>query len=110
MAYDEETAHRIRAVLQNEPNLTEKKMFGGIGFMINGNMAVGVRGRGGLMIRLDPSDRDAALARPHAGEFEMNGKKMAGWVTVDAAGLHDDDALRAWIEQATAFTRTLPPK
>ena len=97
MAYDEALADRVREVLEIlEPGgaVTSKKMFGGIGFMIQGNMAVGVSGQGGLMLRVPPEQTDELAAREHTRPFEMRGKAMAGWLRVDADGVEDDDQLR----------------
>ena len=113
MAYDEELADRVREVLEIlEPGggVTSKKMFGGIGFMIQGNMAVGVSGQGGLMLRIPPEQTDELAAREHTRLFEMRGKAMAGWLRVDADGVEDDDQLRGWVEIGVDHVRTMPPK
>jgi TfoX/Sxy family transcriptional regulator of competence genes len=110
MAYDEELAERIRAEVAGENNLAEMKMFGGLAFLIGGNMAVGVSGQGGLMIRCDPDDTDELLAEPGAQPFEMRGKAMRGWLRVDADAVEDDDALRTWVERGASYARSLPPK
>lgn len=109
MAYDEDLANRLRLLLGGE-NLTEKKMFGGLAFLLNGRMSVAAIGQGGLMVRVDPAETDAMLREPGAGPFEMHGRPMKGWVQVDAAALDDDAALRAWAERGLAYARTLPPK
>ncbi len=110
MAYDEELAERIRAEVAGEQDLTEMKMFGGLAFLIGGNMAVGVSGKGGLMIRCDPDETEALLAEPGAQPFEMRNRDMKGWLRVEADAVEDDDALRAWVERGTAYARALPPK
>jgi TfoX/Sxy family transcriptional regulator of competence genes len=110
MAYDEELAERIRAEVAGEQSLTEMKMFGGLAFLIGGNMAVGVSGQGGLMIRCDPDDTEAFLGEPGAQPFEMRNRGMKGWLRVEADAVEDDDSLRAWVERGTAYARSLPPK
>jgi TfoX/Sxy family transcriptional regulator of competence genes len=110
MAYDEDLAERIRAEVAGEKNLTEMKMFGGLAFLIGGNMAVAASGQGGLMLRCDPDDTEVLLQEPGAQEFEMRGKGMTGWLRVDAKTVEDDDALRTWVERGTAYARSLPPK
>jgi TfoX/Sxy family transcriptional regulator of competence genes len=110
MAYDEELAERIRAEVAGEQDLTEMKMFGGLAFLIGGNMAVAASGQGGLMLRCDPEDTEALLGEPGAQEFEMRGKSMRGWLRVDARAVEDDEALRAWVERGAAYARSLPPK
>lgn len=109
MAYDEGLAERVRAELAGESGLSEKKMFGGIAFFLDGNMAVGVSGDQ-LMVRVGPARHEAALQRPHARVFDMSGRPMKGWIAVGAAGLGDDEALSTWVGEGAAFARTLPPK
>ena len=109
MAYDEALAQRIRAALPGMPGLAEKKMFGGIGFLLDGNMACGVSGQN-LLVRLSPADTDAALAQPHVRVFDMTGRPMRGWVLVESAGVESADALERWVAQGIAFAQTLPPK
>lgn len=108
MAYDEDLANRLRLLLGGE--LTEKKMFGGLAFLLNGRMSVAAIGDGGLMVRVDPVETDAMLHEPGAGPFEMHGRPLKGWLLVDAAVLDDDAVLRAWAERGLAYARTLPPK
>lgn len=110
MAYDEELATRIRGVLAGEPGLVEKKMFGGVGFMIDGNMAVGIHRHSNLLVRIKPDDHEAALAKPETRMFEMNGKQMKGWIVVDSAALGDEATLSSWVQQGAAFAKSLPPK
>ncbi len=110
MAYDEELAQRIRELLADEPDVAEKRMFGGLAFLVGGRMSVGARGRGGLMLRCDPDDTDALVAEPHAHPFEMRGKAMRGWLRVDAEGADTKEALQAWIWPAVEYARSLPPK
>lgn len=91
------------------PGLVEKKMFGGVGFLLAGNMACGVH-TDGLIVRVGPNAYAAALTRPHAAPFDMTGRPMTGWVRIAAAGCADDAVLREWVEQAVHFVLTLPPK
>ena len=110
MAYDEQLAERIRGLVRNEPGLTERKIFGGHAFLINGNMSVSASGQGGLLLRVDPEQTDALLAEPHAEPFVMRGRPMDGWLRVDPAGLANDEALRRWVAAGVGYARTLPPK
>ena len=109
MAFDEGLAHRIRQILEEEPGLTEKKMFGGVGYMIHGNMACGVHGDG-LIVRVGPDQYHEALTVPHTREFDMTGRPTKGWVVVDPAGYESDDALRDWVQQGVEFALSLPAK
>ena len=109
MAYDEGLAQRLREALADADGLTERRMFGGIAFMLGGNMAVGVTGDE-LMVRTGPQRYAEALAHPHARVFDMTGRTMRGWVVVAPDGLADDAALSAWVEMGVAFARSLPPK
>ncbi len=110
MAYDEELADRVRDVLDPEPGLTSKQMFGGIGFMLDGHMAVGVSGQGGLMLRVPREQTEELAAREHAEPFEMRGRAMAGWLRVGAEGVEDDAQLREWVAIGVGYVRGLPPK
>ena len=110
MAYDVELADRIRAVVQAEPGLTEKTMFGGLAFLIHGNMAVSASSKGGLLLRIDPADGESLIRQPHADRFEMRGRQMSGWLRVDAAAVETDDDLRRWVDHGVAYARSLPPK
>jgi TfoX/Sxy family transcriptional regulator of competence genes len=110
MGYDVELAERIRELLAGEP-VREKKMFGGLAFLLNGNMSVAASGQGGIMVRVDPSESEALLAEPGATEFEMGGRgPMKGWLRVSAEVLDDDETLGAWVSRGAAYARTLPPK
>jgi hypothetical protein len=110
MAYDEDLAERIRALLVDEAGVTEQRMFGGLAFLIGGNMAVAASGQGGLMLRAEPEETAALAAQPHAGPMEMRGRTMQGWLRVDAEGVARDAELEPWVRHAVAYTRTLPPK
>jgi TfoX/Sxy family transcriptional regulator of competence genes len=110
MAYDEDLANRVRELIGVESGLTEKKMFGGLAFLINGNMSVGVSGHGGLMVRVDPAETDALLARPHARAFEMRGREMQGWLRVDSEGVRTKRQLEPWVRRGVTYARSLPPK
>ena len=92
MAYDEDLANRIRELLAGEPDVTEKTMFGGLAFLVGGNMAVAASGQGGLMVRVDPEATDALVAKPHARPFEMRGRAMRGWLRVDPEGVRHASA------------------
>ena len=110
MAYDEYLADRIRALVGGERGLTEQKMFGGLAFLIDGNMSVSASGQGGLLLRVDPEQTDELLAEPHAQPFVMRGRAMDGWLRVDPAGLESDADLERWVTTGVAYARTLPPK
>lgn len=110
MAYDEGLANRIRALLADEEAVTEKKMFGGLAFLLRGNMCVSASGRGGLLLRVDPADTSACLARPHVTLMEMGGRTMPGWLVVAPGGLQPERELAAWVRRGVTFTMTLPPK
>jgi TfoX/Sxy family transcriptional regulator of competence genes len=110
MAYDEDLANRVRELIAAEPGLTEKKMFGGLAFLIDGNMSVGVSGQGGLMVRIEPAETDALVAKAHARPFEMRGREMQGWLRVDAEGLRTKRQLEPWVRRGVTYARSLPPK
>jgi hypothetical protein len=110
MAYDEDLANLIRECLADEPGIVEKRMFGGLAFLIGGNMAVAASGQGGLLVRVDPDESDALLEEPHAGLMEMRGRTMAGWLRVDAGGAQTREAVQPWVERGAAYARTLPAK
>ena len=110
MAFDEDLADRVRALVAQEPGFAEKRMFGGVAMMLAGNMAVVVRGKGGLMVRVDPAESDQLRNEPGVEATVMRGRPMRGWLTIDPAACATDAALRRWVEHATTFTRTLPPK
>src|SRR6516164_1331259 len=109
MAFDESLAERIRQGLGRKKGITEKKMFGGIGFLLNGNMCVGVW-KESLIVRLDPDDYDDALKEPFVKEFDITGRPMKGWVLVGAEGIESDEQLKDWIGLAVKFVGKLPGK
>ena len=110
MAYDELLAERVRELLEGESGVVEKKMFGGLAFLIGGHMAVTVSRAGGLMMRCDPAETAALLERPHTQPFEMRGREMDGWLRIEPAGLEGDDDLQAWVDHGVSLARALPPK
>jgi TfoX/Sxy family transcriptional regulator of competence genes len=109
MAYDEGLADRIRSQLGRQSGLSERKMFGGIGFMIGGNMVAGVSGDD-LMLRIGPERHDEALSRPGARVFDMTGRPMKGWLLVSRSAVSTDDSLTSWLDDALDFARALPAK
>ena len=110
MAYDEELAERVRALVADVPAVEEKKMFGGLGFIVSGNMAVAASGQGGLLVRVDPDESDALVGSTAAYPMEMRSRTMAGWLRVDSADVAADDELAGWVERGVAYARSLPPK
>jgi TfoX/Sxy family transcriptional regulator of competence genes len=110
MAYDEDLAARIRELLAAERAVTERKMFGGLAFLINGNMSVSASGQGGLLVRVDPDESDSLLEKPGVGLMEMGGRSMAGWLRVDADAVRTKKQLGTWVDRGVAFARSLPPK
>jgi len=110
MAYDEALAERIRALVEAEPALTEKKMFGGLGFMVGGNMAVAASGQGGLLVRVDPEESEQLVSSTPAYPMEMRGRQMGGWLRLDTADVESDEALADWVGRGVAYARSLPPK
>ncbi len=110
MAYDEDLANRIRELMAGEADVTEQAMFGGLAFLIGGNMAVAASGQGGLMVRVEPEETDALLERPHARPFEMRGRSMRGWLRVDDEGVRTKRQLEPWVRRGVAYARSLPPK
>jgi TfoX/Sxy family transcriptional regulator of competence genes len=109
MPYSESLAARVRDLVGSRRGISEKKMFGGVGFLLHGNMLVGIWQQS-LIVRLGAEQAAAALEEPEVGEFDITGKPMKGWVMVAPDGLDTDDQLRRWIELATEFVRTLPKK
>jgi TfoX/Sxy family transcriptional regulator of competence genes len=110
MPYDEDLANRIRELILTEEGVTEQKMFGGLAFLIGGNMSVSASGQGGLLLRVDPAETDALLEKPHASAFEMRGRAMQGWLRVNPDGVRTKRQLERWVARGVAFARSLPPK
>lgn len=110
MAYDEELADRIREVVHGEPGLSEKRMFGGLAFLINGNMAVSASGQGGVLLRVDPAATESLVDGQHVRRFEMRGREMNGWLHLDPEILGAADELRRWVDHGLTYARSLPPK
>jgi TfoX/Sxy family transcriptional regulator of competence genes len=110
MAYDEELAARIRDLVSGEADLTERKMFGGLAFLIGGNMSVAASGQGGLLVRVDPQRSDALVATTVARPMEMRGREMQGWLRVAGQDVRTKRQLERWVRLGTAYARSLPPK
>jgi len=110
MAYDEDLANRIRELIAGEPGVTEQRMFGGLAFLVGGNMSVAASGQGGLMVRVAPEETEALVGKPHAGRFEMRGRAMQGWLRVDAEGVRTKRQLEPWVRRGVAYARSLPAK
>jgi TfoX/Sxy family transcriptional regulator of competence genes len=110
MAYDEELADRIRELLGGERRLTEKRMFGGLGFLIGGNMAIAASGQGGLLVRVDPVQSEKLVATSNARPMEMRGRQMQGWLRVDAGDIPTKWQLARWVRIGAEYARSLPPK
>jgi TfoX/Sxy family transcriptional regulator of competence genes len=110
VAYDEALADRIRTLLEGQAGLTEKKMFGGLAFLVNGNMAVGASGQGGILVRADPAESEQLLATTPARLMEMRGRTMQGWLRVSEEHLRTQDELAKWVELGSTYARSLPPK
>lgn len=110
MAYDEDLANRLRELVATEKGLSEKKMFGGLAFLIGGNMAIAASGQGGLMLRCDPGQTEALLGRPHAEPFSMRGREMDGWLRVGEGGYRTKRDLERWVKVGVTYARSLPKK
>ena len=110
MAYDEELADRIRELVVGESGLTEKKMFGGLAFLIGGNMAVAASGQGGVLVRVNPAQSDELVATTNAHLMEMRGRSMAGWLRLDPQDVRTKRQLAKWVGLGTAYARSLPAK
>ena len=110
MAYDEELADRIRELLGGEAHLTEKKMFGGLAFLIEGKMAVAASGQGGVLVRVDPGQSDTLVATTNAHLMEMRGQRMRGWLRVDADDVRTKRQLARWVGLGARYARSLPAK
>lgn len=110
VAYDEDLANRIRELIAVEAGVTEKRMFGGLAFLIDGKMSVNVSGRGGLMLRCDPVETEELRRKPHAGPFEMRGRVVDGWLRVDPEGLRTKAQLERWVTRGVTYAQSLPAK
>ncbi len=110
MAYDEGLADRIRDVVTGEAGLTEKRMFGGLAFLIDGRLAASASSQGGMLLRVDPGETDALVEPPHIDRFEMRGRAMKGWLRVGPEAVATDDALTLWVDRGVAYARSLPPR
>jgi hypothetical protein len=110
MAYDEELADRVREAVGAEPGLTEKRMFGGLAFLVDGHMAVSASGQGGLLLRCDPEDTDLMVHEPGVSRFVMRGREMDGWLHVQSEAVVGDEELARWVSVGVTYVRSLPPK
>jgi TfoX/Sxy family transcriptional regulator of competence genes len=110
MAYDEDLADRIRGLLGGEAGATEQKMFGGLAFLIGGNMAVAASGQGGLLVRVDPAQSETLVATTTARPMEMRGRAMQGWLRVDSGDVESPRELARWVELGATYARSLPAK
>jgi TfoX/Sxy family transcriptional regulator of competence genes len=110
MAYDEELANRVRSLVGGEAGLTEQRMFGGLAMLLHGNMAVAVRGHGGLLVRADPEQSQRWLSEPGVSFMEMRGRSMAGWVQVEASACEKAADLKRWVKRGVSYAQSLPPK
>ena len=110
MAYDEELADRIRELVGSESDLTEQKMFGGLAFLIGGNMAVAASGQGGILVRVDPAESDTLVGTMNARLMEMRGRRMQGWLRVAAEDVRTKRQLAKWVKLGTTYARSLPAK
>lgn len=109
MAFDEALAARIRTAVGRKKGISEKKMFGGLGFLLHGNMLVGVW-KSSMIVRLGPDEHEAALLEPHVGEFDITGRPMKGWIMVATEGVTDEGAVKEWVQRAVNFVGKLPAK
>ena len=110
MAYDEDIADRIRVAIQDQDGLTEKKMFGGLAFLVHGHMAVAASGQGGLMVRVEPDETEALVSESGVVRFEMHGRAMNGWVHVEPVAMNSDEQLQRWVDRGCQYVASLPPK
>ena len=110
MAYDEQLAERIRELVSGERGLKEQKMFGGLAFLVNGNMAIAASGQGGILVRVDPEESDELVAKTTAEPMEMRGRSMKGWLRVPTEDVRTKPQLRKWADLGTAYARSLPAK
>jgi hypothetical protein len=110
MTYDAHLADRIREAVEGEPGLSEKKMFGGLAFLVHGSMAVAASGQGGLLLRVDPADSDRLVASDHVDRMVMRGRPMDGWLRIAPDAVESDVDLRRWVDVGLSYARSLPPK
>ncbi len=110
MAYDVELSDRVRAVVGSEPGLTEKRMFGGLAFLVAGSMAVAASGQGGRLARVDPEEGEALMRSDGVAPMEMRGREMAGWLRVESSALEAEAELETWVRRSVVYARSLPPK
>ncbi len=110
MPYDEALAEAIRELLAGEPDVSEKKMFGGLAFLVGGNMAVAASGQGGVLVRVDPAESDTLVETTNARLMEMRGRSMQGWLRVDSEDVATQAELAEWVKRGTGYARSLPPK
>jgi hypothetical protein len=110
MAYDEDLAYRIRELLAAERGVEEKRMFGGLAFLINGNMSVAASGHGGLMVRVPPDETDTLVARDHVEPMVMAGRETRGWLRVSTDGVRTKRQLQSWVSRGVGYAKSLPPK
>ena len=110
MPYDEDLADRIRAAIPDPEHVTEMRMFGGLAFLVNGNMAVSASGQGGLLLRVDPAETDSYVNDEDVTRFVMRGREMNGWLRVDPAAAASDEQLRRWVDIGVAYAGSLPAK
>jgi TfoX/Sxy family transcriptional regulator of competence genes len=110
VAFDERLAERVRRILDDQPDVTERRMFGGLAFLVGGNLALAARGQGGLLVRVDPADHDAALAEPGTEPMVMRERLMRGWIAVAPGACAKPADLNRWVRRGLAYTLTLPAK
>ena len=110
MAYDEHLANRIRELVADQPGLTEQRMFGGLAFLVGGNMAIAASGQGGILVRADPARSEQIVATTEAEKMEMRGRQMAGWLRVDDEHVGSDAQLFRWVEIGVGYAGSLPGK
>ncbi len=110
MAYDEDLADRIREMIGSLAGIEERRMFGGLAFLIGGNMSVSASGKGGLMVRVDPDDAPDLIDDTHVAPMVMRGREMLGWLRVDTEAIETDRELRKWVDRGVMYAKSLPPK
>jgi len=110
MPFDVALADRIRDIVQEEPGISEQRMFGGLAFLVGGHMAVAASGQGGILVRVDPAETASLIAEPQVARMEMRGRPMDGWLRVSSDALMTNEALRSWVERAVTYARSLAPK